>query len=119
MSEEREPWYFVDIGGYRWDIYHDAETDRRLDENDSRGETHYEQLEIWIHTDLVAQLKHETLVHEMLHAAWLSTNLRDVLPMVTGEMEEMIVSTLAQVFFPHAKSLVAVESSKSEIYITP
>lgn len=85
----------IDVAGRRYELRTDPETARQLRDRGSRGETYGDRARIELDPDVPLSLLRETVLHELLHAAWDCTALR-IEPGLVGA-EERIVTSLAPI----------------------
>lgn len=79
------------IGPHIWRVVSDPEFDVLMAAAGHLGETLPDQLVIRVRSDLPKSVWQETLLHEVLHAAWSLTSL----PETMGDREEEVVRALS------------------------
>lgn len=88
----------IRIGPFEFRILSDPDTDRELLEDGDAGASDTLRLTIKVRSDLPDQVRHETLVHEVLHCILSVTHLSN---QMTDAEEETLIRTLA----PHLTEL--------------
>lgn len=84
---------WIRVGPHTFEIRHDPDTARLLRDDDSRGDTYTEALMIRLDDRNPSTVVAETLLHELMHAAWYVTALRAV----ENPDEEAVCQALAPV----------------------
>ena len=84
----------VDLGAHRFTIAYDPSASHR----DANGETYNDLLEIRVVPNLPPTRERETVLHELIHAAWHQTPLR-VADHPAYDAEEQVISALAPLIF--------------------
>lgn len=79
------------IGPHDVQIVFSPETDLELMRDGCAARSDTERLTIEIRSDLAPTVRHETLLHEVLHHIWNLT----ALPELIGDHEEVVVRSLA------------------------
>jgi hypothetical protein len=82
-------------------VISEPELDAGLAEDGVVGRSDPERLTIELRSDLPASVRHEALVHELLHHCWALTSLPEVL----GDREEEVVRALS----PYLAQVVRVD----------
>jgi len=87
----------VTVGPFRWNVDYGPKATLRLVKEDNYGETDLDELTIRIRSDVHPEVARETLVHEVIHAAFAVSALSDW----PAEQQEQVCRALAPLLLPH------------------
>lgn len=82
----------VNLGSHRISIDATEATARLLRDEDSRGDSRFDQLLVRLDADRPHTAATETLLHELLHCCWNASALR---ALEVDEAQELVVTALA------------------------
>ena len=83
----------VIVGGRTYEVRSDQDGSGQLRDRDNKGETYIDRLIIRVDGDLPPALIRETLLHEVMHAAWNMVGLHRA--GLTNEQEEQVITALS------------------------
>jgi len=83
----------VKIGAHDVAILFSETADVELAREGLCGRSDVERLTIELRSDLAPSVRHETLLHEVLHHVWHQT----ALPELCGDQEEIVIRSLAPI----------------------
>lgn len=85
------------IGAHDVEVLYSADVDLELARDGLLAQADTEQLTIKVRSDLPSSVRHECLLHEVLHHVWHQTPLPELLD---DEQEEVVVRALAPMLAP-------------------
>lgn len=85
----------ITVGAHVYRVRTGSKARKRLSRRDASGLAHHSRLRIDIHQRCADTVQAETLLHEVLHAAWDQTPLRSF----DSDVEESVVAGLSPILF--------------------
>lgn len=85
----------VAMGPHRYVIRADESHDMHLHADDARGHCHADRLTLCVDSRLPLSVQRDTVLHELLHAAWNQAGLNALTDTLPDGTEELVVSSLS------------------------
>ena len=86
----------VEVGTFTYTVDFGPKATLELAHDGDFGKTDHDSLTIKIRSDVHPDVAAETLLHEMMHAAWAQTPLAQ---MLTSDQEEQVIRALCPLLF--------------------